>query len=157
VYPQIQQKIAFYENGFFDKVAVADKEAAALYAKDPDAATKYITDFTVKTGEQMTADWRNFWMFLFSQTRDGFTTTPTTKAQCKIPRGPGAKPSADPAKDYKNCTARKNPDAAATGYSESWYRRILAEPGAKKHYGVPANADMEQEEWKVMRMEKRRV
>jgi dipeptidase len=156
VYPVIQQKIAFYEEAFFAKVAVADKAAASLYKTDQAAAIKYITDFTVSNGEQMTKDWRNFWMHLFSYTRDGFTTTPTTKTQCKIPKGPNAKPSSDPAKDYKDCTARKIPNTATTGYSDAWYARILAEPGAQAHYGVPTTASKEQEEWKLMRMEKRR-
>ena len=158
VYPMIQSKIAEYEGKFFAQVAETDAHATKLYATDPKAAVEYMTNYTVSTGEQMTKDWRSFWMLLFATTRDGFLTTPTKKAQCKIPRGPNAKPSADPGKDYKDCTARKIPNTAQNGYTDAWYNRIIAEPGAKEHYGVPpTTAEGEAANIrKAMRMDKRR-
>merc|ERR1711924_144837 len=74
-----------------------------LLKKDPASreAIELITKFGVETGEQMTKDWRNFWMFLFSHVRDGFTVFPAKKKQCV-------------GKQRKDCTSRVLPDAVAS-------------------------------------------
>jgi dipeptidase len=126
VYPLVQAEIAKHEDRFFAEVAATDAKAAALAKKgDVAGATAAVTAYTVAAGEKMTRDWRQFWMFLFSRTRDGFTTTPSAKKQCVA--GSGA---------YKGCTARKIPDTAATGYSDAWYGRIVADSDNADHYGV---------------------
>merc|ERR1712083_1061894 len=73
----------------------------------------------------MTKDWRNFWMYLFAGFRDGFTVTAPKSKQCV-------------GGQRKACTSRRIPDAAATGYSAAWYKRIVADSDNKEHYAVPA-------------------
>jgi len=154
VYPLIQQKIIDHEDKFFKSVAKTDTIAADLYkAGNTVAAIQAITDFTVDSGEQMTKDWRDFWMFLFSHTRDGFTTTPTTKPQCKPGSG-----------SYKGCTGRKIPNTAASGYDDAWYGRIVSDSDNADHYGVRdkdgnfATGELSAHELrKIARMDKRQL
>jgi len=126
VMPLVQSKIHFYQDQFFLKTADIDKQAEALLKKDPASkeAIDLITRFGVETGEQMTKDWRNFWMYLFARVRDGFTVTAPVKKQCV-------------GSQRKGCTSRRVPDAAATGYSQAWYQRIVGDGDNKEHYAVP--------------------
>ena len=126
VYPVIQDRINMHQGRFFDAVDAMDKKAAALFkAGQTEAAVDAITTFGVQTGEQMTKDWRNFWMELFARFRDGFTVAAP------------ALPTCDRAKQERsNCTARPVPDAAATGYTDAWYQRIV-DDDTEHHYAVP--------------------
>jgi len=127
VMPIVQQKIHFYQDKFFEATAAIDKQAAELLQKDPSStkAIELITNFGVETGEQMTKDWRNFWMYLFSKFRDGFTATAPKSKQCI-------------GKQRKDCTSRSIPDSAETGYSAAWYKRVVEDSDNKEHYRVPA-------------------
>ena len=125
-----------------------DDRAAKLIAAGKDAeAVELVTAFGVTTGEKMTVDWREFWMFLFARVRDGFTVTPPTLPTCK--RG-----------ERKGCTARPVPQAAQSGYSDAWYARIVANPENAAHYAVPPEAMANEASRaanlrKVLRMDKR--
>ena len=68
------------------------------------AAVAYLTNYSVTTADQLVVDWRNFWMFLFSRYRDGFTTVLSDVPKC-----------ADGNK--KDCTSRLIPKCQETGYS----------------------------------------
>jgi len=146
VYPQIQLKINEIQGRLFDEAAAMDKQAAAMMPSDPAAAIAMMTNFSVTTGDNLVAEWRTFWMFLFSRFRDGFTTTTTT-----------SKPVCTEGQT-KDCTFRLIPDCQETGYSDTWYNRIVTENGAK--YAVPpaANANDEAHKaWKMLRMQKKRA
>ena len=113
---------------------------------DPADAITLITNYGVETGEQMTKDWRNFWMYLFAHVRDGFTVAAPKMKQCV-------------GKQRKDCTSRRIPGAAATGYSKAWYKRIVADGENKEHYGVPAEhfadpATRAANHRKILRMDK---
>ena len=107
-YPRIQAKINELEGQLIMEVAAVDAKAKQMYAKNPAAAVEYVTAFGEETGSAMLSAWRNFWMELFSLTRDGFTITPPTKPQCRSGSG------------KENCTARAMPVASASGYSQAW-------------------------------------
>lgn len=148
VMPLVQSKIHFFQDRFFQSTAAMDKQAEALFRTDPKSAVELITKFGVETGEQMTKDWRNFWMYLFSHTRDGFTTTAPKAKQCV-------------GKQKKACTSRAIPDTAETGYSEAWNKRRVADGQNMEHYAVPTEhfadpAVRAANHHKAMRMDKRR-
>lgn len=150
LYPLIQKKIRQVEEALFKDVEGIDKRLAAFLSKnDVTAATKLMTDFCVRTGDQVTKTWLNFWMELFSTVRDGFTVSPSKKRQC-VP-GSGK---------YDNCVSRLDPNTATPGYSKSWYERIVADSNNKAHYHVPkthaSESRKDYEAWKMLRMQKRR-
>lgn len=142
-YPLIQDKINELQGTFFKETAEVDAKATKLYATDPAAAVAYLTNYSVTTADQLVVDWRNFWMFLFSRFRDGFTTVLSDTPRCT----PGQK---------KGCTSRLVPDCQETGYSAEWYARVLAEGQNAEHYAAPTNVEGSHAEWKMKRMDKKR-
>lgn len=148
VMPMVQQKIHFYQDRFFEATAQIDKQAEELFKKNSSQeAIELITRFGVERGEQMTKDWRNFWMYLFAHVRDGFTFNAPLKKQCI-------------GKQRVGCTSRVLPDGIESGYSEAWYKRIVADGENKEHYSVPdAHADASvwsSEQRKMLLMDKMR-
>eukprot|EP00931_Biecheleriopsis_adriatica_P073435 TRINITY_DN47718_c0_g1_i1.p1 TRINITY_DN47718_c0_g1~~TRINITY_DN47718_c0_g1_i1.p1 ORF type:complete len:621 (+),score=95.31 TRINITY_DN47718_c0_g1_i1:211-1863(+) len=125
VMPIVQKQIHFHQNKFFAATAKIDAQAEALLKDNAtSAAVELVTNFGVATGEQMTKDWRDFWMYLFVRFRDGFTVTKPAKPQCT-----GAQ--------RKDCTSRLIPKTSETGYSDKWYSRIAADGDNSAHYRVP--------------------
>jgi len=148
VMPLVQEKIHFYQDRFFEATAKIDKQAEALLTKDPSSpeALELITRFGVETGEQMTKDWRNFWMQLFSTVRDGYTVGASKKKQCV-------------GKARKDCTSRNIPDTVESGYSKAWYTRIVKDSDNAQHYHVPDATDAAESaasRRKILRMDKMR-
>jgi hypothetical protein len=88
---------------------ISSAQAKALYAKDPAAAVEYVTSYGVETGQAMLGEWRNFWMHLFSLTRDFMVVTPPKTPSC-IPGAPLGKGAAKGANT--TCTSRPLPEAA---------------------------------------------
>jgi len=142
VMPLVQRKIHFYQDQclfsdnkdscradqFFKTTAKIDAEAEALLLNNSTAseAIELITEFGVNTGEKMTKDWRDFWMYLFVRFRDGFTITDPVKTQCI-------------GKQRRDCTSRRIPTTSETGYSGEWYARLIADGDNAAHYHVPAD------------------
>jgi len=144
VYPLIQQEIHKYQGKFFTETATLDKTAAALFREgQEEQAVELITKYCETTGNWMTGQWRNFWMFLFSRTRDGFTTIPPKKPQCKHGQ-------------TESCTSRLLPDTQTTGYNKEWYARMVADPANRAHYQVPGSTVSAADERKMLRMDKQR-
>jgi dipeptidase len=152
VYPLVQTEIHKHQRRFLDETAALDAKATAAYKIDPDSCVQLVTEYCVNTGEQMTRDWRNFWMFLFSRYRDMSTVLPPKLPVCTD----GQK--------TRDCTARPIPvfDEHVSHYTDQWYGRIVSDPVNAKHYSVPesmttdANA-LKHAEHKLMRMNKRRT
>jgi hypothetical protein len=68
----IVKEIAKYESYFLQQTASVDKVFTDLYKNGQvQEALEYVTAFGVKAGQEMTAKWLEFWMFLFSRYRDG--------------------------------------------------------------------------------------
>jgi hypothetical protein len=90
----------------------------------------------------MLSEWRNFWMELFSLTRDFMVVTPPKQKQCVVgaPLGKGAAAGAN-----TTCTSRSLPDASEPGYNAEWYARIVADGENAEHYAVPAEVDIDDE------------
>jgi len=149
VMPLVQAKIHQYQATFFESSARMDEQAAALIEKgEVTAAIELVTAYGVQIGEQMTKDWRAFWMYLFSRVRDGFIVTQPIKPRC-ISGGPRV-----------GCTSRAVPQVSESGYSASWYARIVSDSDNAAHYAVPkaATADaasIQANRRKILRMDKR--
>jgi len=149
-YPLIQAEINKYESRFFTQVAQQDKIAAKMVEDGKSTeAVELMTVFSVSTGEQMTKDWRTFWMRLFSRTRDGFTTIAPTTPTCR----PGQK---------ENCTSRPLPSCQETGYTDAWYQRMVSDSDNAEHYRVPDEevrdpVRLAMNVRKLQRMEKKRI
>jgi len=115
VYPDIQQKLAELEGAYMAQVADADVGVrAALSSGDAAKAKELMTNFTITAGDDGLTNWRDFWMHLFSRYRDGFTNKAPVLPMCADGK-------------TENCTFREIPDSEETGYTDSWYARIVAD------------------------------
>jgi dipeptidase len=110
IHPEIEAKQDKLENGFIQEVKKTDQEAVAMVEKDPAAAVKFLTDFSVNTGNNTVMEWQKFYYYLFTKYMDGNIKRPKA-----LPEG------------YKYVSPYLN----QPGYGEDWYRRIVNETGDK--------------------------
>jgi dipeptidase len=106
----LQSKQRELENGYMTETVNIDKEAAELYKNNPAAAVKYITDYSVKSGNNTVAVWKDLYKFLFTKYMDG-----NVKEKQAIPKG------------YK----MMNPKLTQPGYGDDWNRLIINNTGNK--------------------------
>lgn len=71
IHPEVRAKQKALETQYVAFVKAADAGAQALYADDKAAAVAFLTDFSCKTGNELVADWRNFYGYLFTKYMDG--------------------------------------------------------------------------------------
>jgi dipeptidase len=114
----ILKKQVELEEGYTRETVNVDKTAEALYKKNPDEAVKYLTDYSVKSGNNTVKQWKDLYRFLFTRYMDG-----NVKEAVPVP------------KNYKYHV----PKLTQPGYGEDWYRIIVKntgdqfrEPEAKK-------------------------
>jgi dipeptidase len=108
IHYDIAKKQLELELAYIKEVQSIDKAAQALFNDNPDAAVKYLTDYSVRTGDQLVADWQMLYGFLFAKYVDG-----NIKYTREVPEG------------YKYYA----PKCVQPGYGESWYRKIVEETG----------------------------
>lgn len=108
-YNAIHPEIARYQNeletGYVTALPAIDQEAAALYAASQARAIDYITRFSVKTGNDLTSKWNDFYRHLFVKFMDGNIK------------------EVDP--------ENRNPKVSQPGYGDKWNRRIAEDAGDK--------------------------
>ena len=110
IHPEIAEKQAKYEQGWVESVAHADAHAAKLYAEDPAKAVEFLTSFSSKEAERLTADWREFYKYLFVKYMDfNIKTAQSTP------------------KSHKYIA----PKVEQPKYSEEYYRAIIEQTGDK--------------------------
>ena len=114
----ILKKQAELEEGYAKETVKIDKTAEALYKKSPAEAIKYITDYSVKTGNNTVKEWKGLYGFLFTKYVDG-----NVKEKVPVP------------KNYKFHV----PKIEQPGYGDAWNRMVVKstgdqfkEPEAKK-------------------------
>jgi dipeptidase len=114
----ILKKQAELEEGYTRETVNVDKTAEAMYKKNPDEAVKYLTDYSVKSGNNTVKQWKDLYRFLFTKYMDG-----NVKEAVPVP------------KNYKYHV----PKLTQPGYGEDWYQIIVKntgdqfrEPEAKK-------------------------
>jgi dipeptidase len=98
------------EERYINESAEIDKIASKIYQENPEAAVRYLTDFSLRSGENTSDVWKQFYGFLFTKYMDG-----NIKERNEIPEG------------YKYV----NPKITFPGYGEDWYRKIVKETGDK--------------------------
>jgi dipeptidase len=108
--PDILSKQSELESNYSKETAAIDKTAESLYKKNPAEAVKFLTDYSVKTGNNTVKEWKKLYAFLFTKFVDG-----NVKEKKALPAG------------YKYC----NPKITQPGYSEEWYRMVVKETGDK--------------------------
>lgn len=106
----ILKKQAELEENFTKTIANVDKTAEALYKKDPAAAVKYLTDFSVKTGNNTVKEWKTLYAFLFTKYMDG-----NVKEKLPVPKGNQFQP----------------PKVTQPGYGDEWNRMVVKATGDK--------------------------
>lgn len=106
----LQKKQKELEEGYFKETQDVDKIATQLYEKNPKKAVKYLTEYSVKAGNNTVAQWKDFYKFLFTKYVDG-----NVKEKRPVPPG------------YKYYP----PKVSQPGYGEEWYRIIVQHTGDK--------------------------
>ena len=110
IHPEIAEKQANYEKGWVEAVAHTDAKAADIYNTAPAAAVDFLTSFSCREAEKLTADWREFYKYLFVKYMDFNikTAQPTPKSHKYIA-----------------------PKVEQPKYSEEYYRAIIEQTGDK--------------------------
>ena len=71
IHPEIEKSQQKLELQFAGMVRDADQTATVLMSKDADAAVEFLTAFSEKTGNQLVADWKLLYHYLFMKYQDG--------------------------------------------------------------------------------------
>jgi dipeptidase len=106
----LQKKQSELENGYMSETIKTDKTAEALYKKNPAEAVKFLTDYSVKAGNNTVKQWKELYKFLFVKYVDG-----NVKEKQPLPKG------------YKYVA----PKLSQPGYGDEWNRIIVKETGDK--------------------------
>jgi dipeptidase len=104
----LQKKQSELEEGYFSETKNIDKTAQDMYKKNPAEAVKYITDYSVKSGNKTVKEWKNLYHFLFVKYVDG-----NVKIAQPVPP------------NYKYMV----PKVEQPGYGDAWNRIIVKETG----------------------------
>jgi dipeptidase len=106
----LQKKQSELEDSYMAETVNIDKSAEALYKKSPAEAVKYITDYSVKTGNNTVKQWKKLYQFLFVKYVDG-----NVKEIQPVPKG------------YKYMV----PKLSQPGYGDEWNRIIVKNTGTQ--------------------------
>ncbi|MDO9339044.1 MAG: C69 family dipeptidase [Bacteroidales bacterium] len=104
----LQKKQTELEDGYINEIVNIDKSAEALYKKSPSNTVKYLTDYSVKTGNNTVMQWKELYKFLFTKYVDG-----NVKEKQPVPQG------------YKYVV----PKLSQPGYGDEWNRIIVKNTG----------------------------
>ena len=101
------------DNSYFAAQASVEKKAQELYAQNPQAAVKYLNDYSVEKAQQMLARWNQLFEFMVVKYND-MIIKPTDKNGNfeKTPYGLGARP-------------------ARPGYPEKYAKQLVKQSGDK--------------------------
>lgn len=113
IHPEIERVQQGMEQDFITYTKAIDNAALALYEKDKEMAVEFLTDYSVKVGNNTVLEWKDFYAYLFTRFMDGNVKTKVT-----VPEG------------YKYHV----PKLEQPGYGEEWYRVIVEKTG--EHFKV---------------------
>ncbi len=93
VFPTLKEVRDSLDNSYFAAQAGVEKKAQELYAQNPQAAVKYLNDYSVEKAQQMLARWNQLFEFMVVKYND-MIIKPTDKNGTfkKTPYGLGATP-----------------------------------------------------------------
>jgi dipeptidase len=106
----LQAKQKELEQKFFTETAEIDMQAAELFKKSPKKAVAFLTDYSVRSGDNTVQAWKELYKYLFTKYMDG-----NIKTKREVPEG------------YKYVT----PEVKQPGYPAEWYRRVANDAGDK--------------------------
>lgn len=106
----LKKKQKELEDRYMQEISETDRTASDLYSKRPAAAIRFITDYSVNTGNNTVMQWKELYKFLFAKYLDG-----NVKVKQPVPKG------------YKSVS----PKLDQPGYGEEWYRRLVESTGDK--------------------------
>ena len=113
MFPTLKEVRDSLDNSYFAAQAGVEKKAQELYAQNPQAAVKYLNDYSVEKAQQMLARWNQLFEFMVVKYND-MIIKPTDKNGNfeKTPYGLGARP-------------------ARPGYPEKYDKQLVTQSGAK--------------------------
>lgn len=113
MFPTLKEVRDSLDNNYFAAQAGVEKKAQELYAQNPQAAVKYLNDYSVEKAQQMLARWNQLFEFMVVKYND-MIIKPTDKNGNfeKTPYGLGARP-------------------ARPGYPEKFAKQLVKQSGDK--------------------------
>ena len=119
MFPTLKEVRDSLDNSYFAAQAGVEKKAQELYAQNPQAAVKYLNDYSVEKAQQMLARWNQLFEFMVVKYND-MIIKPTDKNRTfeKTQYGLGARP-------------------ARPGYPEKYAKELVKQSGDK--FLVPEN------------------
>ena len=113
MFPTLKEVRDSLDNSYFAAQASVEKKAQELYAQNPQAAVKYLNDYSVEKAQQMLARWNQLFEFMVVKYND-MIIKPTDKNSNfeKTPYGLGARP-------------------ARPGYPEKYAKQLVKQSGDK--------------------------
>ena len=113
MFPTLKEVRDSLDNSYFPAQAGVEKKAQELYAQNPQAAVKYLNDYSVEKAQQMLARWNQLFEFMVVKYND-MIIKPTDKNGNfeKTPYGLGARP-------------------ARPGYPEKFAKQLVKQSGDK--------------------------
>ena len=113
MFPTLKEVRDSLDNSYFAAQADVEKKAQELYAQNPQAAVKYLNDYSVEKAQQMLARWNQLFEFMVVKYND-MIIKPTDKNGNfeKTPYGLGARP-------------------ARSGYPEKYAKQLVKQSGDK--------------------------
>ena len=113
MFPTLNEVRDSLDNSYFAAQAGVEKKAQELYAQNPQAAVKYLNDYSVEKAQQMLARWNQLFEFMVVKYND-MIIKPTDKNGNfeKTPYGLGARP-------------------ARPGYPEKYAKQLVKQSGDK--------------------------
>lgn len=91
VYPEVSARLAALQAQYATEIAVVDKKALDVWPTSPAQAKQILTNYSVSTGDKLTADWLEYWKYLFVRFLDGSRrqTNPDPKQPMPVVEFPG--------------------------------------------------------------------
>jgi len=117
IHPEVKLLQQELESKFIAEVADVDTKAVALHKKSPEEARQYITDFSVNTGNQLVADWMEFFHYLFMRYMDGNVKKAEGRKLLDNGNGKGIPPG-----------------PSQPGYGKDWERLMMRNTGERYRY-----------------------
>lgn len=71
IHPEIEQYQMQLEKAFIEEIKDIDTKAAAAFAANKEDAVKIITEYSVKSGNELVIKWKKFFTYLFMKYMDG--------------------------------------------------------------------------------------
>ncbi|MGL5893168.1 MAG: C69 family dipeptidase [Bacteroidales bacterium] len=112
IYPDVQKRQQALEGNFQTMQPIVERAAAELYAKSPEKAVEFLTDYTVNQAQMTHASWKELGEFLLVKFIDGNIKQEVDGKFIDNGYGLPAKPK-------------------SAGYSEEFYRNIVKETGER--------------------------